>query len=45
MVYQMALSATVLAASHGSGKHIPLIVAGCIIVVGALIFWLWRRRK
>lgn len=45
MVHQLAVSAAVLAASHGSGKHIPLIVLGCVIVIGGFLFWLWYRRK
>lgn len=45
MVHQLAASAVVLAASQGSHKHIPLIVLGAVIVIGAIVFLLWRRRK
>jgi hypothetical protein len=45
MVHELAVSTAVLAAGHGSGKHIPLIVLGCVVVIGIIIFVLWQRQK
>ena len=44
MTGQLAL--VVMAAAHGHGRHIPLIILGALIVIGAAAFYYaWRRRR
>jgi hypothetical protein len=40
------LALVVMAAAHGHGRHIPLIILGALIVIGAAAFYYaWHRRR
>ena len=39
------LAGTVIAAAHGHGRHIPLIILGTLIVIAAAAaYYAWHRR-
>jgi hypothetical protein len=40
------LAGVVIAAAHGHGRHIPLIILGVLVVIAAAAFYYaWRRRQ